>query len=83
MFQGGKVVMKKNIFLLILFTLILLLSCKQKVKSVILDTDIGSSTDDLFAMQMLYHYADSDEINLLGIIVDREGKESVHLKILL
>lgn len=71
--------MKKNIFPLILFTLISLLSCKQKVKSIILDTDIGSSTDDLFAMQMLYHYADSDEINLLGIIVDREGKESAYL----
>ena len=28
------------------------------VPLVILDTDIGSSTDDLFAMEMLYRYED-------------------------
>ena len=67
--------------LLSLFSLILLLflSCGRQVNSVILDTDIGSSTDDLFAMQMLYHYADLKEINLLGIIVDREGTESAYI----
>ena len=77
--ERGRTVFKKFFFLLILFTLIALLSCGQKVNSVILDTDIGSSTDDLFAMQLLYHYADSNDIKLIGIIVDREGQESAYL----
>jgi inosine-uridine nucleoside N-ribohydrolase len=42
---------------------------------VIFDTDIGSSTDDLFAMQMLYRYADEGRCKLLGIVVDREGDD--------
>ena len=42
---------------------------------VIFDTDIGSSTDDLFAMEMLYHYADEGRCKLLGIVVDRPGDE--------
>ncbi len=32
---------------------------------IILDTDIGSSTDDLFAMQMLYRYADEGKCKFL------------------
>ena len=31
------------------------------VPLVILDTDIGSSTDDLFALEMLYRYEDDEE----------------------
>ena len=77
--EDGRTVIKKNFFPLVLLTLIALLSCGQKVNSVILDTDIGSSTDDLFAMQLLYHYADSKEIKLIGIIVDREGQENAYL----
>lgn len=77
--EDGMTVIKKNFSPLVLFTLIALLSCGQKVNSVILDTDIGSSTDDLFAMQLLYHYADSKEIKLIGIIVDREGQENAYL----
>lgn len=42
---------------------------------VILDTDIGSSTDDLFAMEMLYQYANEGRCKLLGIVVDRQGDE--------
>ena len=42
---------------------------------VILDTDIGSSTDDLFAMEMLYRYADQGRCKLLGIVVDRQGDD--------
>lgn len=33
---------------------------------IILDTDIGSSTDDLFAMQMLYRYADEGKCKFLN-----------------
>ena len=42
---------------------------------VILDTDIGSSTDDLFALQMLYRYVEQGQCRLLGVIVDREGED--------
>ncbi len=34
---------------------------------IILDTDIASSTDDLFAMQMLYRYADEGKCKFLGV----------------
>lgn len=71
--------MYKKLGLSLISLVFLFLSCAPKANSVILDTDIGSSTDDLFALQMLYHYADLKEINLLGIIVDREGQESAYL----
>ena len=41
---------------------------------VILDTDIGSSTDDLFTMMMLYRYQEQNKCRLLGVVVDREGE---------
>ena len=43
---------------------------------VIYDTDIGSSTDDLFAMEMLYRYEDEGRCRLLGVMVDREGERN-------
>ncbi|MBP5338805.1 MAG: nucleoside hydrolase [Prevotella sp.] len=43
---------------------------------VILDTDIGSSTDDLFALEMLYRYEDEGRCRLLGVMVDREGEQN-------
>lgn len=46
------------------------------VPLIILDTDIGSSTDDLFTMMMLCHYQDQNRSRLLGVVVDREGEES-------
>jgi len=42
---------------------------------VILDTDIGSSTDDLFALEMLHRYHDEGRCRLLGVVVDREGED--------
>jgi len=41
------------------------------VKRLIVDTDVGSSTDDLFAMEVAARYHNTGEANLLGIIVDR------------
>lgn len=41
---------------------------------VILDTDIGSSTDDLFALEMLYYYHRQGRCKLLGVVVDRMGE---------
>lgn len=43
---------------------------------IILDTDLGSSTDDLFALQMLYRYQDQQRCKLLGVVVDRMGKNN-------
>ncbi|MBR7094003.1 MAG: hypothetical protein IKI48_04330, partial [Prevotella sp.] len=40
---------------------------------VILDTDMGSSTDDLFALQLLHRYEQEGYCRLLGVVVDREG----------
>ena len=46
-----------------------------EVPLIILDTDIGSSTDDLFAMEMLYRYEREGRCRLLGVVVDRMGEE--------
>lgn len=45
------------------------------VPLVIFDTDIGSSADDLFALEMLYRYEEQSLCRLLGVVVDREGTE--------
>ena len=44
---------------------------EQKDIRVIYDCDMGSSTDDLFALMMLYRYMDMHRCTLLGVIVDR------------
>ena len=48
---------------------------KDDVVNVILDSDFGSSTDDMVAALMLYNYAKAGKVNLLGIIVDRYDKD--------
>jgi inosine-uridine nucleoside N-ribohydrolase len=40
---------------------------------IILDTDIGSSTDDLFAIQLLHAYQREGRCRILGVVVDRMG----------
>ena len=42
---------------------------------IILDTDIGSSTDDLFSIEMLHYYQQQGRCKLLGVVVDREGED--------
>lgn len=65
----------------------LLMACSNKdypeeaqeyagVPLVIFDTDIGSSTDDLFALEMLYRYDEQGRCKLLGVVVDREDEEN-------
>ena len=44
------------------------------VPLVILDTDLGSSTDDLFALEMLHRYEQEGRCRLLGVVVDRMGE---------
>lgn len=48
----------------------------EGVPLVIYDTDIGSSTDDLFALEMLYRYEDEGLCRLLGVMVDREDERN-------
>ena len=43
---------------------------------IILDTDLGSSTDDLFSLQHLYLYHRQGACKLLGIVVDRMGENN-------
>lgn len=45
------------------------------VPLIIYDTDMGSSTDDLFALEMLYRYEEMGKCQLLGVVVDREGED--------
>lgn len=69
--------------LIVLCCTALFMSCNRNTSSdsqpdvplVILDTDIGSSTDDLFAMEMLYRYHEQGRCRLLGVVVDREGED--------
>ena len=48
----------------------------QGVPQIILDVDLGSFTDDLFAMQMLYRYREQKRCEILGIVVDRMGEQN-------
>ena len=52
---------------------------EQEDIRIILDTDMGSSTDDLFALMMLYRYMDMQRCKLLGVIVDRMGKANADI----
>ena len=45
------------------------------VPLVILDTDIGSSTDDLFTLEMLHYYQQQGSCKLIGVVVNREGED--------
>lgn len=46
------------------------------VPTIIFDTDICSSTDDLIALRALYNYMDEGKCRLIGVIVDREGERN-------
>ena len=46
------------------------------VPLVILDTDLGSSTDDLFALEMLHRYEQEGRCRLLVVVVDRMGESN-------
>lgn len=72
----------KNLIFLALAAVVLLACERENLKpepqpptvpQIILDTDIASSTDDLFAMQLLYRYAAQGRCGLLGVVVDRMG----------
>lgn len=76
--------MIKNKFYVVSFLfLIALSSCTPKsnqnskiisdAQNIIFETDIGNDVDDALALDMLYKYMDAGEINLLGIMINKEG----------
>ena len=81
--------MKKLLFLLSLLALTLNAGAQNisygryhqlsQPVQMILDSDFGSSTDDLFALMMLHHYIDDGLVDLKGIVVDREGAKNAVL----
>ena len=52
---------------------------EQQDIRVILDCDMGSSTDDLFALMMLHRYMDMQRCQLIGVIVDRMGRANADI----
>ncbi len=52
---------------------------ENKPIQMILDSDFGSSTDDLFALMMIHHYIDQGKVDLKGVVVDREGDKNAQL----
>lgn len=42
-------------------------------EKIILETDIGNDVDDALALDMLYKYLDAGDIDLLGIMINKEG----------
>ena len=82
--KKGKYAMKCNKYLysVLAFCALVMWSCSPQDEPkpsedkplIILDTDIGSSADDLFAMEMLYDYHRRGLCTLLGVIVNREGE---------
>ncbi|MGM9736013.1 MAG: YiiX/YebB-like N1pC/P60 family cysteine hydrolase [Candidatus Cryptobacteroides sp.] len=48
---------------------------EDMVPQIILDTDIGSSYDDLIALAMLHEYEQQGKCHFLGVVVDRMGED--------
>lgn len=73
----------KRLFILLLACTLFTYSHAQKLATeqvnIILDTDVGSSTDDLFALDLLYKYMDEGKVNLLAVMLDREGDISAEI----
>lgn len=51
----------------------------QTAVPVILDMDLGSSTDDLFAMELLLKDYDTSNFKLKGIVCDRMGEQNAEV----
>ncbi len=68
------------------FTVLTMMGCSSKVKQstetneakakVIFETDIGNDVDDALALDMLYKYMDAGDIDLIGVMTNKESKYS-------
>ena len=75
---------KKNASFLVVLFLVLISSCvsnnkeKEEIASgplkVIFETDMGNDVDDAMALDMLYKYLDMDQIELLAIMINKNGE---------
>lgn len=65
----------KKLFISLAIAISAIASCNRAEDPIciILDTDIGSSTDDIVAMKMLYDYANAGKVDILAMMVDRPG----------
>ena len=52
---------------------------QRETVKMILDSDFGSSTDDLFALMMIHNFIDDGLVDLKGVVVDREGEKNAQL----
>lgn len=76
--------MKLNVIILNILMVVLLLSCvsgeNKSVESdmepmrIIFETDMGNDVDDALALDMLYKYLDMGKIDLLGIMINKDGE---------
>lgn len=64
--------MKAKQFLL-LFTCFFTLCMQAKRQSIIFETDMGNDVDDALAIDMLYKYAKDKRINLMAVMLNKEG----------
>lgn len=78
---------KKNASLFFVLLLVLISSCVSNNKKneeiasgplkVIFETDMGNDVDDALALDMLYKYLDMDQIELLAIMINKNGEYPV------
>lgn len=68
--------MKKLAVLLISAVMLTAVSCSEALpqpQKVIFDTDMGNDIDDAMALDMLYKYMDAGKVDLLAVMVNKEG----------
>ena len=68
--------MKKVAVLLISAVMLTAVSCSETLpqpQKVIFDTDMGNDIDDALALDMLYKYMDAGKVDLLAVMVNKEG----------
>jgi len=63
--------MKKYLYFILLFIGSMTLEAQQNI---IFETDMGNDVDDALAIDMLYKYNSSGRINLLAVMLNKEGK---------
>ena len=78
--------MIKNKLYLLGIVLVTLSSCTSKkqqtveaaptTEKIILETDMGNDVDDALALDMIYKYLDTGQIDLLGIMTNKDSKYS-------
>jgi Inosine-uridine nucleoside N-ribohydrolase len=73
----------KKFLILLIGILLTFTSCKnqnadKKIK-VIFETDLGNDVDDALALDMLYKYLENDTIDLLAVMINKNGIASAEL----